>query len=1119
MTDPEGVKKATCDYLTDLYDRGQPPVMQKPWMTTPSVAEVKERVAQTPFEWPQKATLADFQAMLRRGNQRPAPGPDGWEKWCVKNLSNNALQLVLDLHNYEVLNARFPGNVKDMTCTMFHKRNLRTDLSNWRGIMLSNFIANTPMTWLTNLLTTYSCRMQIVPGTQVATQQGVQTRDVISYLSGIKCFAQRNKQTVYALQRDQMKGFDYLAPQGFYDALEAYGLPASIANLDRAAQSNTNVLVRTAFGTAGPIVINAVTKQGGPASPLKSVLTTSLGHRFLDDISADQDGVLYLETEASLKKHQAHYPDHKLRVPITMVEATDDSIIFATNLPTLQKLTLAMERFQYAYGWLTSWKKTVAYGLCLPENQRSATVLMPSITTQEGGRYDSEAITWHEVPLKLDELQFLRTRVDDPSGRFEELQDFIKNFRFPKFSIQTPITLARKIVMQNIISRCRALLSLQPVKQTEAELLDKAIATKIHNLFRFPYSPQSRILTLPLNHHGLDFPSVARVNAGIAIEGLMRDLNHHVAAYRDVARITYADWMCRFNNCGHTIDGKGLTKDFSHRFGQIPATWLVAHKVMSTLSPKLNLRRTDVSFILTGEVSIHHIMNICKSYGLQFLDGTTVNCLARKGIATLQDLGQWKKNGIGKWIFEVARRPDIETWTEATQRSWNKAKQMMTAIDMGWLFEGDEDLLSTRPERRRAAENQIKVLTNLLDIHPSPNATDDRAWASDGSMVPASAGLLDDKTVTAALTGPKTMIMRMQGRNSNILHGEIFGIILGHLLIPRGNADDVRHLYTDHLNTTRFLQDSHSNINQEAALRYRNGRSYLRWLKLLSDETSLSVIYTKGHSDGNSLASRLNADADHYATTAQSHRHQIPIAPAPTFTMNEFTFFTRNDGWIESNIRIYIEQVLSRVTAETLAKGHHQRMSTWLYHQPNPPTYIYHKATSAYTAVVQLYARSGQLATAEKVEVRQGDGNGGKCRLGCPEIEDEHHIFVDCPIFDEWRQEAGSKLQKTLEDRLKQTSLGDNDVSGIINKAKSFFTDNPDIWPLKESCYFLGFVPNIRKWITTDSDGTNGITKERIIKGIYCDWHNTGVRLASRIYGEVQRRVTRTWERSKMSRG
>jgi hypothetical protein len=286
--------------------------------------------------------------------------------------------------------------------------------------------------------------------------------------------------------------------------------------------------------------------------------------------------------------------------------------------------------------------------------------------------------------------------------------------------------------------------------------------------------------------------------------------------------------MCRFNNCGHTIDGKGLTKDLSLFFGQIPATWLVAHKVMSTLSPKLNLRQTDVSFILTGEVSIHHVMNICKSYGLQILNGTTVNCLARKGIVTLQDFRQWKKNGLGKWVFEVSRRPDNETWTEATQRSWDKVKQMMTEMDMGWSFEGDEDLLSTRPERRRAAENQIKVLTNLLDIHPSLNATDGRSWVSDGSMVPASAGLLDDKTVTAALTGPKTMVMRMQGRNSNILHGEIFGIIMGHLLIPCGNANDVQHLYTDHLNTTQFLPDSHSNVNQEAALCYRNGRSVIR---------------------------------------------------------------------------------------------------------------------------------------------------------------------------------------------------------------------------------------------------------------------------------------------------
>jgi hypothetical protein len=228
MTDAEGVKKATCNYLEDLYTRDECPDVAKPWMTTLSVLEVKSRVEENPFEWSRKASLTDFRAMLRCGNQCPSPGPDGWEKWCVKSLSDDTLKLVLDLHNYEVTNALFPGNVKNMTCTMFHKRNLHTNLLNWRGIMLSNFIANTPMTWLTNLLTAYSSTLNIIPETQVATQQGMQTRDVISYLSAIKCYAQRNNEPLYALQWDQMKGFDYLAPQSFYDALEAYGLPASI---------------------------------------------------------------------------------------------------------------------------------------------------------------------------------------------------------------------------------------------------------------------------------------------------------------------------------------------------------------------------------------------------------------------------------------------------------------------------------------------------------------------------------------------------------------------------------------------------------------------------------------------------------------------------------------------------------------------------------------------------------------------------------------------------------------------------------------------------------------------------------------------------------------------------
>jgi hypothetical protein len=40
-----------------------------------------------------------------------------------------------------------------------------------------------------------------------------------------------------------MKGFDYLAPEGFYDAISAYGLPDAIIDIDKATQTNMKVFI------------------------------------------------------------------------------------------------------------------------------------------------------------------------------------------------------------------------------------------------------------------------------------------------------------------------------------------------------------------------------------------------------------------------------------------------------------------------------------------------------------------------------------------------------------------------------------------------------------------------------------------------------------------------------------------------------------------------------------------------------------------------------------------------------------------------------------------------------------------------------------------------------------
>ena len=74
-------------------------------------------------------------------------------------------------------------------------------------------------------------------------QPGVQTGDLMSFLAGVKCWAARHKEPVYALKRDQMKGFDYLAPEGFHDTVRSYGLPQSIIDIDKAAHKSSGQLM------------------------------------------------------------------------------------------------------------------------------------------------------------------------------------------------------------------------------------------------------------------------------------------------------------------------------------------------------------------------------------------------------------------------------------------------------------------------------------------------------------------------------------------------------------------------------------------------------------------------------------------------------------------------------------------------------------------------------------------------------------------------------------------------------------------------------------------------------------------------------------------------------------
>ena len=81
------------------------------------------------------------------------------------------------------------------------------------------------------------------------------------------------------------------------------------------------------------------------------------------------------------------------------------------------------------------------------------------------------------------------------------------------------------------------------------------------------------------------------------------------------------------------------------------------------------------------------------------------------------------------------------------------------------------------------------------------------------------------------------------------------------------------------------------------------------------------------------LLARLTiSSSQSHLKPGQSQGFQAKPEPAHHYLYRQL------DGWIESNVRVFMDQLLTQKTAMNLSFGHHQRMATWLYHKPNPPT-------------------------------------------------------------------------------------------------------------------------------------------------------------------------------------
>lgn len=92
--------------------------------------------------------------------------------------------------------------------------------------------------------------------------------------------------------------------------------------------------------------------------------------------------------------------------------------------------------------------------------------------------------------------------------------------------------------------------------------------------------------------------------------------------------------------------------------------------------------------------------------------------------------------------------------------------------------------------------------------------------------------------------------------------------------------------------------------------------------------------------------------------------------------------------------------------------------------------------------------------------------------MGCHEIESPRHLFIECQHYDRWREEA--KIEVVEKTRLKAETIGIDEQTkcALITTAESLFNDDPTIWPLHSSFYYLGQIPNLSKRVQAASNLT-----------------------------------------------
>ncbi|KAI1797249.1 hypothetical protein LXA43DRAFT_877648 [Ganoderma leucocontextum] len=797
-------------------------------------------------------------------------------------------------------------------------------------------------------------------------------------------------------------------------------------------------------------------------------------NHWLYDVLQPEHRLSFVTHQASLRK--PHGPDDALALRTQMVEAMDDSILIAPSLMAAQTAGLHAERFQAAYGWETSWPKSLLAILGPVNPPASAPIAMPSVNPADP---DSLELVYHPVPVSTSHCEFLRVQINDPEAQYLKLRHMILDFRFPHLHTRLPFTALRRILSQCLISRIRPALSYQPIARSCAADLDRLLAHQVHDYLGFPFHFNSSLLFLPLEFHGFAFPSVSHLNDVAAVSGLLRDLNHHVPTFRSMARLTLADWTCQLNACLFPLEGP-TSRSFSRSGLVLPFSWIVALDVLRTFH--LSVRSMDQSHLLAGDVALRHLVRGWPPPPSS-PSSLAVSNLERAGFTHLSQLASWEPSSGP----DSPLRPDSHLvphpHVTATLRPFSASRdwpavqhwlQHLTLQDVVFALTG---LLRLPVASRHSGA--------LLEDDPLPPSFSD-FLASDASASNRHPPLIfgHGRRVTfAAASASASVILTIAPNNAlaSSLHGEVFALItaaLLHLHRPATLHPSPPTLFTDHLNSVRFVASYVPSSPSRPQSQSSALPLYIWLLDLLTRIPNPPRLqYTPAHTSATTVPAQANAFVD----TLASSRRYIDSASIPCS----------------------LQTLSARSLITNPASRPNLTLFRCLYDLHSPPPHPYTRASSAFSATVQLYARSSQLATAWTRCSRFRDAPP-VCHFGCAALESAHHLFVLCPHFATFRDDAFCAILRDTSALLESADVSPLFAGAVLRIARTLFSDDGTVWPQFHSHYFLGTIPAIPS-PPPGASGADSLPLHRLRIRLANLWHTASIRLAARIWGQYIR--------------